>query len=382
MVYVLYRLWAAQRSGAHIVWRTVFYDSNVRLSMKSILQEANSIERAIDKAWNEAGKPKEFTIKVLDEGERNFLGLSRRPAIVSIIFKPEKATNPMPVRKEKEEKTREQDRQERRDRSRDRDAGASPRRTEAEQPKMRRYAGTDEQRAAFHKTQAEGWSDEWQDFVTNEIRELLRRMGMSTDMEGTVTADKVFTISFKKALLDNDDEQRMLFATFSYLAIQLLKRQYKSRFVGYRIAVTGPKADGSAMSADSDEPASAMSGPRTAPEPRQQSRESRDSGTRENNGRGSRDRGERSERSDRGERSERSDRGERRPRFDRPQQPRVQESASHDDDILADQMRFAQQQLQREEQPSMNERKTSTVPLKKDQKYQPFFVLEDEESGK
>ena len=30
----------------------------------------------------------------------------------------------------------------------------------------------------------------------------------------------------------------------------------------------------------------------------------------------------------------------------------------------------------------MNERKTSTVPLKKDQKYQPFFVLEDEESGK
>jgi len=346
--------------------------------MKSILQEANSIERAIDKAWNEAGKPKEFTIKVLDEGERNFLGLSRRPAIVSIIFKPEKATNPLPVRKE--ERTRDQERQDRREKPRDRDN--SPRRPEPEQPKMRRYSGTDEQRAAFHKTQAEGWSDEWQEFVLNEIRELLKRMGMSTDMHGTVTADKVFTIAFKKALLDNDDEQRMLFATFSYLAIQLLKRQYKSRFVGYRIAVTGPKADGSAMSADSDEPASAMSGPRSAPEPRQQPRESRESGTRENNGRGNRDRGERSERIERSERSERGERSERRPRFDRPQQPRIQESVSHDDDILADQMRFAQQQLQREEQPIVNERKSSMTPLKKDQKYQPFFVLEDEESGK
>jgi hypothetical protein len=138
--------------------------------------------------------------------------------------------------------------------------------------------------------------------------------------------------------------------------------------VGYRIAITGPKADGSAMSADSDEPASAMSGPRSAPEPRQQSRESRESGPRENNaGRGNRERGERTER---------------RPRFDRPQQPRIQESVSHDDDILADQMRFAQQQLQREEQPTVSERKSSTTPLKKDQKYQPFFVLEDEESGK
>ncbi len=348
--------------------------------MKSILQEANSIERAIDKAWNEAGKPKEFTIKVLDEGERNFLGLSRRPAIVSILFKPEKATNPMPVRKE-ERPTRE----ERRDRSRE-----NGRRSDAtEQPKMRRYTGTDEQRAAFHKTQAEGWSEEWQDFVMNEIRELLKRMAISVDMHGVVTADKVFTISFKKPLLENDDEQRMLFATFSYLAIQLLKRQYKSRFVGYRIAVTGPKADGSAMSADSDEPASAMSAPR--PEPRE-ARPAREGGDRrERSDRG--DVQERREHRDRGERSERStnnrdrnaDRGERRPRFDRPAQPRIQEPITQDDDILADQMRFAQQQLSREERVVQPERKPATpaaAPLKKDQKYQPFFVLEDEESGK
>jgi predicted RNA-binding protein Jag len=73
--------------------------------MKSILQEANSIERAIDKAWNEAGKPKEFTIRVLDEGERNFLGLSRRPAIVSIFYKPEKVTTPQYRRDKTDEKS-------------------------------------------------------------------------------------------------------------------------------------------------------------------------------------------------------------------------------------------------------------------------------------
>lgn len=56
--------------------------------MKSLLQEASSVEKAVALAWEAAGCPKEFTVKVLEKGERGFLGFSKKPAVVSIVYKP------------------------------------------------------------------------------------------------------------------------------------------------------------------------------------------------------------------------------------------------------------------------------------------------------
>lgn len=357
--------------------------------MKSILQEANSIERAIDKAWNQAGKPKEFTIKVLDEGERNFLGLSRRPAIVTILYKPEKITNPQQPRT-REDRPRDNERRESRGNNGPR-VHDNSRRQEEQRP--RRYTGTEEQRTAFNTVKNEGWRDEWKDFVVSEIRELLKHMGIGVGIDAQVSGDKLLTISFAQAVLDNEEEQRMLFATLSYLAIQLLKRTYKSRFIGYRIAVTGPKADGSSMSADSDEPMPRTFEPRGSHTRRDagqspqaqapQSRESREEGGQRSSG-GGRERSERG--GDRRPRRERSDR-DRQLRNAAPTQyanEHVSTSSDHADDIIADQMRFAQQQLSKEEGRATSvdraPKAPSMPPLKKDSKYQPFFVLEDEES--
>jgi|GEM_PF-882392 len=364
--------------------------------MKSILQEANSIERAIDKAWNEAGKPKEFTIRVLDEGERNFLGLSRRPAIVSIFYKPEKVTTPQYRRDKTDEKSSSDSYRDRQKARRENPAPSTSGRSEVggyvrdeAQERPRRYAGTEQQRASFQQKTVEGWNDEWKMFVLHEIRELAKRMGITPIAEATVTGDKLLTITFKQALLDNDDDQRMLFATFSYLGMQLLKRMYKSRFVGYRVVVTGPKADGSAMSADSEEqiqdtPEMRSGHQRSAHNRRSQSseggnrpsgapREGREGRSGEGNNRRNSDRRSRGghDRSDRGEGSQQP------PRIVMHNSEQPTMGASHGDDIAADQMKFAQEQLARASKAS-----TPKQPLKKDQKYQPFFVIEDEESQK
>ena len=364
--------------------------------MKSILQEANSIERAIDKAWNEAGKPKEFTIRVLDEGERNFLGLSRRPAIVSIFYKPEKVTS-LQWRKEKTEErpaseSRDRNHKQRRDNRTENstdsrsEVGGYSRRQDDEGQRPRRYAGTEQQRTNFQQQKAavEGWSDEWQQFVLNEIKDLVKRMGFDVVADAAVTGDKILTVTFKKALLDNDDEQRMLFATFSYLAIQLLKRTYKSRFVGYRIAVTGPKADGSAMSADSEEQihetAEMRSGhKRTSQNVRRDQQQAAEGGRPVSTGNKDRRGGDRRPRQ-----HDRSDRQDRPPRIQQPtEQHEYSAPHGHGDDIIADQMKFAQQQLNGEaKREEKRQLKPAAAPLKKDQKYQPFFVIEDEESGK
>lgn len=56
--------------------------------MKSLLQEAPSVERAISQAWEAAGRPVEFSVKIHDHGKRGFLGFSSSPAVVSITYKP------------------------------------------------------------------------------------------------------------------------------------------------------------------------------------------------------------------------------------------------------------------------------------------------------
>src|SRR5258708_17435903 len=61
--------------------------------MKSMLHEASSVIKAIEKAWIESGKPLEFTINIHEVEEKNFFGFTKRPAIVSITYDPRKQPN-------------------------------------------------------------------------------------------------------------------------------------------------------------------------------------------------------------------------------------------------------------------------------------------------
>lgn len=56
--------------------------------MKSLLHEGSSIIKAVEAAWASAGMPQEFSIKVLEAGEKNFFGMTKRPAVVSIMYDP------------------------------------------------------------------------------------------------------------------------------------------------------------------------------------------------------------------------------------------------------------------------------------------------------
>lgn len=54
--------------------------------MKSILQEASSLAKAIEQGWVKAGKPKEFSVKIYEEPEKNFFGLTTKNAKVGIFY--------------------------------------------------------------------------------------------------------------------------------------------------------------------------------------------------------------------------------------------------------------------------------------------------------
>lgn len=54
--------------------------------MKSLVEEASSITKAIEKAWTRAGKPQSFSVKIFENPEVGFLGFTKKSAKVGIFF--------------------------------------------------------------------------------------------------------------------------------------------------------------------------------------------------------------------------------------------------------------------------------------------------------
>lgn len=54
--------------------------------MKSLVEEASSVAKAIEKAWLRAGKPVSFSVKVYEEAQSGFLGFNSKPAKIGLFF--------------------------------------------------------------------------------------------------------------------------------------------------------------------------------------------------------------------------------------------------------------------------------------------------------
>jgi len=64
--------------------------------MKSIIEEASSLAKAFNQAWERAGKPEECTIKILAEPEKNFIGMTTKSAKIALFF-----NEPAPIQNKK-----------------------------------------------------------------------------------------------------------------------------------------------------------------------------------------------------------------------------------------------------------------------------------------
>lgn len=210
--------------------------------MKSLLQEASSVQKAIDLAWEAAGKPQQFTVKVLDPGTKNFLGWSKTPAIVSISFEPTGVSSSR-VFNQSNTGGRLQHGKQQGARKPQVQPGAkydgSTENLKQHEPKARhtqKQALSTEAKADGVKeiVTPEGWTQENVADISNFLQEVLDLMG-STVAFTTLFEKQVLTITFVRPVVDDQESERMLYASLSYLFIQFLKKKYKKRFKGFRL---------------------------------------------------------------------------------------------------------------------------------------------------
>jgi len=200
--------------------------------MRSVVEEASSVAKAIEKAWQSAGKPEEFSVKVFQQATRNFLGFTSKLAKVGIFF-----TAPQPHTNERRENGRRQ----------------------YQRPFEREQRGSAQRPSRPHQEQRVEAPQErggyWSDDLITAAKEWLRGALDSLDM-----ADRRFAISARGSLLEirfdgamgrEEREGRIVLNSFAHLLTEVLRNKFGQRtFRNLKISVDSTYDGGSDTGAD------------------------------------------------------------------------------------------------------------------------------------
>lgn len=208
--------------------------------MKSIMQEASSVIKAIEKGWETAGKPKQFSITVFEEPKKNFIGMTVQSAKVGIFFDENKtAERDVPKaapQKKKEPLTKPQQfkkeftHQEREERS-ESEGDTFKKHLRPVQKAQNREVGS----VAPVKIV---WTPEMIAFVQQWLIQTLAALNLSDVKFTTEPSHYQLMINFDRPLLDQPTKEQQLMKSFSLLLIQTLRHTFKRPLRGFKIMMT------------------------------------------------------------------------------------------------------------------------------------------------
>lgn len=186
--------------------------------MKSIIQEATSVIKAIEKAWYSAGQPKEFTIKVYEEPQKNFIGMTVKSAKIGIFFQEEIKKEERQIREPYKKKIKETPRAEQKTKK-----VAKPEEPAPSEPE-------------FGKRVI--WSDDMVQEAKNWIKQALAAMEKPNVRFSTDINNYYLRFVFDQPVAQTQEHERELFRSFSFLILQTLKRKFKRPLRGFKIVLT------------------------------------------------------------------------------------------------------------------------------------------------
>lgn len=224
--------------------------------MKSIIQEASTISKAIEQAWQDSGKPQEFSIKILELPERNFIGMTVRSAKIAFIF------NGIITKQAEQSSTRPAPRQtyERK--------GYAPRQREHVQPKREHFARphnhdneqtshhvpTHHERDVYEKQNIEKqrfekqgsekrryeslWSDDIIAFTRTWFGDVLKNM-KNDNISFTIEPQNYYLrITLSRPVLADSDQEKHLLASLSLLLFSTVKKEFRKALRGHKVVLT------------------------------------------------------------------------------------------------------------------------------------------------
>lgn len=228
--------------------------------MKSLMEEASSVAKAIEKCWLRAGKPQEFTVKVFEEPQKNFIGLTTKPAKIGLFFEPSsikaveskdkrldtnRSHRPMPQRSLKEEvafefqknNTPQKQQPQKRFSHADRPLGNKSQEKSSstfERPLDKNKPYKNEVSPSKESIFTSPWNDDLTLAAKDWIKQSLQVMGYDQNFNAQVDR-YALRVTFIKPLTQNGEKEKMLFRSWSFLLMQALRQKYKRPLKGLKI---------------------------------------------------------------------------------------------------------------------------------------------------
>jgi len=205
--------------------------------MKSIVEEATSIEKAITQAWTRAGKPQKFTITVFQEPEKNFFGMTTAKAKIGFMFDErsmQQKTQKRPAAKPRSAQVRPQKKQERsasqerQERTVNQERSERPRHTEAPQKKA----------SSAQKNDNRFWSEEMVESARSWLNEALKIMNKDSIQFSAKPNRYHLKVQLSKPLADDAKEEKAIFRSFAHLIMQAQRSAFKKAFKHHKVILT------------------------------------------------------------------------------------------------------------------------------------------------
>ncbi len=181
--------------------------------MKSIMEGANSTIKAIEKAWIRAGKPSEFSIKIFEHEEKNFLGMTTRQAKIGIFFT---------EKEEKEQGTKQHKYQ------------ANKEQKKIASPKKE----IKKQKTTKPQQRIEQWTDDMVANAKEWVKKNLIFMGLPNIQFTTSLSNNYLTFHFDTPVIAESAKEKILFRSFAHLIMVALKNKFKTDFKHLKVILT------------------------------------------------------------------------------------------------------------------------------------------------
>jgi hypothetical protein len=216
--------------------------------MKSVMQEASTVIKAIEQGWVKAGQPHEFSVKILEEPQRNFIGITIRSAKIALYFDErifakslspniphkqkvapsavrEPIKKPAPVTKEVQEQ---------------------PERTSIAPEIMPAAAGS--ARNISKRPVSTGqvqklWSEEMLQYAKEWLSDILAHFDHANTSYKIESQGSQLRVLLNGPLGKDAHSQKQIFASLATLLVESLKRHLKSGLKGYKIVFVVEKAE-------------------------------------------------------------------------------------------------------------------------------------------
>ncbi len=182
--------------------------------MKSILQEGSSVAKAVEKALQIADYPREFTVKVLEEPQKNFFGMTTKSAKISFLFDTEKALKTEKPRVEKRHKP---------------------------EKIIKQHVLKSEKPEKVKKTIQDSpifWTENMVQMVRNWLKSTLEKMEHPGINFKTDINRYYLRITFAQPLHKDEEKERQIFRSFSYLILQSLRTKLQRPLRGFKVVLT------------------------------------------------------------------------------------------------------------------------------------------------